>query len=370
MTLETAVVGGGVAAERHLTGLKHCPETTLTAICDPDEACARERATEYDITAYADFEGLLARESLDWLHLCTPPQTHLELVRMALEDDVAVQLPTPATASVAEAEQLQRLVADHDAQVSLAHRRAFSPAMRNARDLLADGAVGDLQSVSLICTEPDRNADEGRSRGPGRAGPVGLAGDERLARPISLLLHLAGSPNGSSSLRTAASTPSDAERADYETVQFNYTTADGVTCNATVLPNDVPHRSLQLHGTRGRLDVDLVTQSVTTVDSTERTTPAERAKGNARRALGRAHAAAEHGVSAAKRAVRDDWETMRQLDGHCYQLAEEAMAIQNDERVPVPVETGTWTLRIMDAITAQQYDQRADPQVRLGTDSI
>lgn len=361
MTIETAVVGGGDAADRHLAGLQRCPDATLTAICDPDETCARERATEYDITAYADFEGLLARESPDWIHLCTPPQTHLKLVRMALEDGIAVQIPTPATASVAEAERLEQLAAGHDAKVSLAHGRAFSPAMRRAGDLLANGAVGEPRSVSLVSTGRGAEPDEAGARG--RPGPGGIGIGGGVARAVSLLLHLAGSPAGTSSVQTAVSVPGD-------TVQLHYATADGVTCTATVLPNDVPHRSIQVHGTDGRLDADLVTQSVTTLDSTEHTTPTDRVVGNAKRALGRVHTAAEQGLSAAKRAVRDDWATARQLDGYCYQLGEEVRAIQGTEPVPVPVEAGTWALRIMDAVNAAKQDRRGDRHVRIGTDSV
>ena len=101
MTLETAVVGGGVVSDYHLSGLTQCPDTELVAICDLDESRAREKATEYDINAYADFEGMLAREQLDWIHLCTPVATHLELARMAIEDGFPVLIEKPVTESVA-----------------------------------------------------------------------------------------------------------------------------------------------------------------------------------------------------------------------------------------------------------------------------
>lgn len=367
MTFETAVVGGGVRSERHLSGLQRCPDTTLTAICDPDETRARDRATEYDITAYADFEGLLARESPDWIHLCTPPQTHLELVRMALEDGIDVRIAAPAATSVAEAQEIERLVGDFDARVSLAHRQAFSPAMRKAGRLLADGAVGDLQSVSLVYTADGSERERRQPRG--RAGPGEVADRERLVDPILLLLELAGYPTSPSSIRTAASLTGESGPAEYDTVQFHYSTEDGATASATVLPTDVPHRSIQIHGAAGRLDVDLVTQSVTQLDHAERTTPAEQLRGDLDHVLGRTHAMAGRGVSAAKRAVRSDWETICRLDGHCYQLEEEVQAIRNDEPAPVTVEAGTWALRIVDAIGAERQDPLPEEPVRIGTDS-
>jgi len=367
MTLETAVVGGGVRSERHLSGLQRCPDTTLTAICDPDETRARDRATEYDITAFADFEGLLARESPDWIHICTPPQTRLELVRMALEDGIDVHIPAPVTTSVSEAQEVERLAGDYEARVSLAHRQAFSPAMRQAGRLLGDGAIGDTQSVSLVYTADESEREDRQTHA--RAGRVDVAAHERLVDPILLLLELAGYPASPSSIRTAASVTSEEGRAAYDTVQFQYSTDDGATATATVLPADVPHRSTQIHGADGRLDVDLVTQSVTKLDHAERTTPTEQLRGDLEHVLGRTHAMAGRSVSAAKRAVRSDWETMCQLDGYCYQIDEEVQAIRNGGPVPVPVEAGTWALRIMDAIGAERWDPWPDEPVRISTDS-
>jgi len=365
MTLETAVVGGGDRSEHHLSGLKRCPDTELVAICDPDESCARNRATEYDIAAYADFEGLLARESLDWLHLCTPPQTNLELVGMALEDDIAVQLETPVATSVAEAEQLERLVADHDAQVSVAHQRNFTPAMRKAGELVANGAVGELQSLSLLYTDADD-----RQSGSSTASPFGFELGGRLSDPVSLLLHLGGYPDSTSSIQAATSSGAESSRGvDEETVQFHYSTADGVVCSASVLQGDIPHRSLQIHGDTGRLDVDLITQSVTRLEQTGHDTATARAKGNIAHISGRARSTVGHAVTAARRKVGSDWETIRQLDSHCYQLHREVQAIESSESMPVPVTEGAWALRVMDAVRAGTGQPPAEQPVHLGTDS-
>lgn len=358
MTLETAVVGGGDESEHHLSGLDRCPETELVAVCDTDESRARERARAYDVAAYADFEGLLARESLDWLHLCTPPGTQLELVRMALEDDVAVQLTAPVTTSVPAVEQLERLVADHGGRVSIAHQRNFSPAMRSASDLLADGAVGEVQSVSLLYTDGGTETDA--------PGPLGLELDHRLSEPAALLLHLAGYPESAASIRAATT---DGDGPGRGTVQFHYQTADGVSCSASVLPGEVPCRSLQVHGERGRLEVDLVTQSVTELDRTDHAGPTARARGNVDHVRGRAREAVRQTLSAARRTTGDDWASIRRRDGLCHQLHREVRAIERGEPAPVPVTEGAWVLRLIEAISAETRESGGDEPIQLGTDA-
>lgn len=355
MTFETAVVGGDDVTDHHLSGLEMCPETALVAICDPDESRARERAKAYDIAAYADFEGLLARESLDWLHLCTPPGTHLELVRMALEDDIPVQLTVPAATSVPEAEQLEQLVRDYDGRVSIARPRNFSPAMQSARDLLADGAVGEVRSVSLV------SSGGGVSES---TAPVALERGDRLLEPVSLLLHLAGYPDNTGSIQ--ASTSGDSPQEQSETVQFHYRTDDGVRCSATVLPSDVPCQSIRIQGDAGGLVVDLVAQSVTELDQMGQ--QVSRSRTPTDRIHGRAHEVIDSLRNAVGRSS-DDWESMRHRDGRYHQFHREINALEQGEPVPVPASEAAWVRRCIEAIRADTQPSPDDSTLRLGGDS-
>jgi len=88
MALRTAVVGGGTISGRHLDGLSDCPYTDLVGICDVDADRARSVASEYGIANYTDMQELLDDANLDWVHICTPVATHLDLATMAIEAGV------------------------------------------------------------------------------------------------------------------------------------------------------------------------------------------------------------------------------------------------------------------------------------------
>jgi len=367
MTLETAVVGG-VGSDTHLSGLQACPRTELVAVCDRDESRAREQATEYDINAYADFEGLLARESLDWIHLCTPVGTHLELARMAIEDGIPVLLAQPVTESVAAAEELERLREEYDATVSVVHEGNFSPAMRKARRRIEDGTVGAVRSVDLLYGgEP--SPDDVRRGAWARELPGG-AFEEWLPHPIYQVLNLGGYPASPESVQASTSLVGEYDREfEYDSVQFQYTTADGVLCSGTVLASDAPHRVIQVSGDRGSIEIDRLAQSVTVLDRDYRPSPKRRARANLDHILGRVRGTAEHLVAAARRTVDDDWDSVRNLDAHSYQFGEEARAIQRGGPTAVPVAEATWTLRIMELIRAAATDPTAGRTVPLSTDS-
>jgi len=367
MTLETAVVGGGVVSDYHLSGLQQCPDTNLVAICDLDESRAREKATKYDINAYADFEGMLARESLDWIHLCTPVQTHLELAQMAIEDGIAVQIEKPVTKSVEEAERLEELVADHDAQVSVVHNHNFAPAMRKATELIEGGTIGELRSVDLLYTGETFPDDVRRG-----AWAFDLAGgefEEGLPHPIYMVLKLGGYPAAPESIQATTSLRNEYQQGfDYDSVQFQYTTDAGVLCSGTVLASDIPHKSIQVHGEDGSLEVDIVSQSVTVLDRDYQASPQARAMANVDHIVGRLQGTVENIVSVARRNITDDWESIRNLDSHCYQFDREVQAIQRGEPMPVPVEEGTWTLHVIEAIRAAAEESADSQAIPLSTD--
>ena len=367
MTLETAVVGGGAVSDSHLSGLQACPDTELVAICDRDESRAREKATGYDINAYADFEGLLARESLDWIHLCTPVGTHLELARMAIEDDIPVLIENPVTESIEEAEELERLAEEYDATVSVVHNHNFSPAMRKARRLIEAGTIGKRRSVDLLYAGETYPDDVRRG-----AWTFELPGGEfeaGLPTPIYTLLNLGGYPSGPESVQASTSlVNSYSQEFDYDSVQFRYTSDDGVLCSATVLASDVPHRVIHVHGERGTIEIDAISQSVTVVDREYRTSPKTRVLANVDHVLGRVRGTAETLAAVARRTVGDDWDSVRNLDSYSYQFGEEARAIQRGEPTAVPVAEGTWTLRILEAIRAAATNTGESHPLRLTTD--
>lgn len=222
MVLETAVVGGGTVSDIHLAGVQRRPEAALVAVCDPDEARARETAKAYDVNAYADFEGMLAREELDWIHLCTPVQTRLDLAEMALEDGVPVQIERPVTPTAREARELARLASAYETDVSVVHSRNFDPAVREAEAMVDDGVIGAVRSVELRYTV-DEQAERDTRGGRASELPGGVV-DAVLPDPIALVLHVGGYPTDTDAIQAAATRSRAEERVtQYDGATFQYT---------------------------------------------------------------------------------------------------------------------------------------------------
>lgn len=349
MTLATAVVGGGAVSAVHLSALAAHRDVDLRAVCDADESRAGDRASEYDLRAYGDFEGMLALESLDWLHVCTPVDTHVELARMALEDDLAIQIESPMTDAASQAEELSALVADRDARVSVVHDGAFDPAIVEATSMLREGTVGDLRAVDLLYTgAPHPNATAGRDW----VGDLpGGAFEEHLAGPIAQVLRLGGYPASVDAIDATATRhePGDDGFA-FDGATFQYTTADGVHCSATMVASDVSQRILRVHGDRGCLLVDLTDGTVTQQGQSHEDSVVTSVLGAAGSALARLRETATQAAGVARSTNDDGSPTVGRRDPRVVQIDREARALAADEPLPVPLSAGVWEAHALQAI--------------------
>ena len=90
--LRAAVLGAGRwAASAHLPGFVRSPLVDLVAICDRDEALAKQRAREFNIPhVFTDYQAMLSQLDLDVVDVCTrasptDPDNHEVLTFAILE---------------------------------------------------------------------------------------------------------------------------------------------------------------------------------------------------------------------------------------------------------------------------------------------
>src|SRR5262245_48826550 len=89
------LVGCGYVSQFHLEAWAYQSLGRLTAVCDRDEAKARAGCRHGVCAAYTDAEEMLARERPDFVEICTRPESHLELVRLAAAAGVHVLCQKP-----------------------------------------------------------------------------------------------------------------------------------------------------------------------------------------------------------------------------------------------------------------------------------
>lgn len=349
MPLDTAVVGAGSISDLHLSGIEKNPQTNLVGICDIDERQATEAASRYGIDPYTDVDELLTERSLDWLHICTPVQTHLEIAKKAIAADVPLLIEKPVTENVEEMETLARLARENDVPVSPVHQHLFRPAVMSAREMIRSSSLGQIRAVDLVFagnTRPDEV-----NRGDWVFDLPGGEFEEGLPHPIYLLLGLGGYPKDESAIDVSSTLAGEYDRSfDYDSIQVQYPTAENVLCSAKVIAGGLPKRRITVHGEERTVTIDNHLQMVHTVSSDFRGSPITKTMQALREASSRLTGIAQNARFVFGTQFADDWETEKKGDAHYQQFDRTARALQTRSDMPVPLSSAEWTIRIMEAI--------------------
>lgn len=361
MALRTAVVGGGTISSRHLDGLSECPYTDLVAICDVDPERARSIASEYGIANYTDMREMLDDARLDWVHICTPVATHLDLATMAIEAGVPVLIQKPVTETVEEYEQLKATADEHDVPVSVVHNHNFDMAARKLTAAIEDGAVGEVRAVDVRYagqTYPDDVR-----RGEWAFQLPGGEFEEGIPHPLYLLARFGGYPRDADDIQVITHLVGEYDRPfTYDGAKLQYVSESDVLCSTTLLPGNVPDKGVHVHGEDGVLIADLVSQTLVRLERDYQSSAINRALSNVKRASDRLRGNVDNLRSFVRDKRSDEWEVKTDMNSHYYQFEQEALALEGRGERPVPLEEAGWTIRLMAAIREAAADRAAVTQ--------
>ena len=110
---------------------------------------ARLAAKALGLAGYASLEEMLAGERLDAVAVMTPNDRHFAACRTALDAGLHVICDKPLTNALTEARTLAALAEEKRLVVCLTHVYAAYPMIRQARAMVAAGAVGALRAVQV-----------------------------------------------------------------------------------------------------------------------------------------------------------------------------------------------------------------------------
>ena len=143
--LSTANIG----LKKVLPAMQRGQYTTVTAIASRDLTRAREAAEQLGIdTAYGSYEELLADPNVDAIYNPLPNQLHVPWTAKAAEAGKHVLCEKPLSLTVAEAETLLAVRARSGVKIGEAFMIRSYPQWLRLRELLREGRIGNLRSIT------------------------------------------------------------------------------------------------------------------------------------------------------------------------------------------------------------------------------
>lgn len=139
------VVGYGYWGPNIVRNLLNIEGSNVLAIAEIS-AAARGRAQKAypGVKVTSDTDEVIKSPEIDAIAVVSPVWTHYELTKKALEAGKHVFVEKPFTSNVAQAEELVELAARKNLKVMVDHTFLFTGAVKKIRQLVDDGALGNL----------------------------------------------------------------------------------------------------------------------------------------------------------------------------------------------------------------------------------
>ncbi|RED85237.1 Gfo/Idh/MocA family protein [Cohnella phaseoli] len=139
------VVGTGSISEMHLGSYARNPDAQIVAICDVNEARARQVADKYGADkVYTDYRELLADADVDAISICTWNNTHAPISIAALKAGKHVLVEKPLCRTMEEAHEVEAAVRSSGKLLQVGYVRRYDPNVKMLREFADQGEFGEL----------------------------------------------------------------------------------------------------------------------------------------------------------------------------------------------------------------------------------
>ena len=144
-TYGVGVVGCGVISPVHFGALARVPNAGLVATCDIVEERARRAAEQHGADAwYTDFNDLLARDDIDFVHVTTPSSHHHTVSIAASQAGKHSFVTKPLDVTLANIDAMIDAAEDNEVVLAAVHQFRAYGSYSALRRAIVEGRLGEL----------------------------------------------------------------------------------------------------------------------------------------------------------------------------------------------------------------------------------
>lgn len=205
------ILGTGNIAHKFATGLQAASGAQLVAVGSRTQAAAEKFGNEFNAPRHhASYEALAQDADVDAIYISTPHPFHVSNTKLCLENGKAVLCEKPFTINTREADEVIALARQKGVFLMEAMWTRYLPSLVRTRELIADGAIGEVRMVTADFGFRTGFNEEGRLFDPKLGGGALL---DVGIYPISLAFMLFGAPTEITSKASLGETGVDEQSA-------------------------------------------------------------------------------------------------------------------------------------------------------------
>jgi len=153
MTVRFGLLGAGRIGKVHAKAVSSNSKAKLIAVADAFEKAASDLAGQYGC-AVRSIEQILAADDIDAVVICTPTDTHAELIEQFARAGKAVFCEKPIDLDVERVKACLKVVDAEAATLMVGFNRRFDPHFQAVHDVIAKGEIGTVEMVTIVSRDP------------------------------------------------------------------------------------------------------------------------------------------------------------------------------------------------------------------------
>ena len=153
MTIRFGLLGAGRIGKVHAKAVTGNPAAKLVAVSDAMPAAAQAIADQYGCDVRT-IDAIAAAKDIDAVVICTPTDTHADLIEQFVKAGKAVFCEKPIDLSLARVKQCLEVVRAHKGTLMVGFNRRFDPHFQAVRGEIDKGTIGDVEMVTITSRDP------------------------------------------------------------------------------------------------------------------------------------------------------------------------------------------------------------------------
>ncbi len=153
MTVRFGLLGAGRIGKVHAKAITGDADAQLVAVADAIPAAAKSLADQYGC-AVRTIDEVEAARDIDAVVICTPTDTHADLIERFARAGKAIFCEKPIDLSLDRVKSCLKVVQDAKATLMVGFNRRFDPHFRAVRAEIDKGTVGQVEMVVITSRDP------------------------------------------------------------------------------------------------------------------------------------------------------------------------------------------------------------------------
>ncbi|MGB5556485.1 MAG: inositol 2-dehydrogenase [Paracoccaceae bacterium] len=153
MTLRFGVLGAGRIGQVHADAIAKVPGAVLAAVSDPVAVAASAVRDKYGCDV-ASIDEIEAAKDIDAVVICTPTDTHADLIERFARAGKAIFCEKPVDLSLARVRDCLKVVDQTNSFLMIGFQRRFEPDFNVLKQAIDAGRIGKVEMISLTSRDP------------------------------------------------------------------------------------------------------------------------------------------------------------------------------------------------------------------------